>query len=41
MAVAHYTEVWFKPVTPSEGLRTVVSGLSSGEMYPLRLLAQF
>ncbi len=41
MAVAHYTEVWFKPVNPSEGLRTVFSGLSSGEMYPLRLLAQF
>ncbi|MEM0899690.1 MAG: GHMP kinase [Pseudomonadota bacterium] len=41
MAVRQYTEVWFKPLNPGEGLRTVFADLSSGENYPLKLLSQF
>lgn len=41
MAIAQYTEVWFKPLSPGEGLKTAFENLSSGENYPLKLLSQF
>lgn len=41
MAIAQYTEVWFKPLGPGEGLKTAFENLSSGANYPLKLLSQF
>lgn len=41
MAVARYTEVWFRPQSVGEGLKTAFANLSAGEVYPLRLLSQF
>ena len=41
MAVAHYTEVWFRPMSLGQGLKTAFGNLSSGEMYPFSLLSQF
>lgn len=41
MAIAQYTEVWFKPLGPGEGLKTAFENLSSGANYPLKLLSHF
>lgn len=41
MAIAHYTEVSFRPLSPGEGLRTAFENLSSGASYPLKLLSKF
>jgi mevalonate kinase len=41
MAVARYTEVWFRPVGIGEGLKTAFDNLSGGKLYPLDLLSQF
>lgn len=41
MAVARYTEVWFKPQGPGAGLKTAFGNLSGGADYPLKLLSQF
>ncbi|MEM9633657.1 MAG: GHMP kinase [Pseudomonadota bacterium] len=41
VAVAQYTEVWFKPIHRSEGLRTAFEQISQGEFYPLTLLKSF
>ncbi|PID45608.1 MAG: GHMP kinase [Proteobacteria bacterium] len=41
MAIARYTEVWFTPMSPSEGLKTAFSNLSSGARYSLQLLSRF
>ena len=41
MAVARYTQVWFRPLGLGEGLKTAFENLSGGEIYPLRLLSQF
>ena len=41
MAVARYTEVWFKPVGLGEGLRTAFANLSDGVTYPLAFLQSF
>ncbi|MEM9601600.1 MAG: GHMP kinase [Pseudomonadota bacterium] len=41
MAIASYTEVWFKSVGPKTGLRTAFGGLSAGAYYPLKILSRF
>ncbi len=41
MAIAQYTEVWFKPLHPGEGVKTAFENLSSGAVYPFKLLSQF
>ncbi|SFR20210.1 mevalonate kinase family protein [Poseidonocella sedimentorum] len=41
VAIAQYTEVWFKPMDLAEGLRTAFDDLSSGAFYPFRLLTKF
>lgn len=41
VAVARYTEVTFKPILSSTGLRTAFDNLSSGQFYPLELLRNF
>ncbi len=38
MAVAQYTEVSFTPQSPGESIKTAFENLSSGEIYPLKLL---
>ncbi|WP_058315185.1 mevalonate kinase family protein [Cognatishimia activa] len=41
MAIAQYTEVWFTPLSPGEGLKTAFQNLSGGASYPLKVLEQF
>jgi mevalonate kinase len=41
MAIAQYTEVWFHPMSPGEGVRTAFQNLSGGASYPLKMLGQF
>lgn len=41
MAIAEYTEVSFRAISPGEGLRTVFENLSSGANYPLKILSKF
>ncbi len=41
IAIARYTEVWFTPMGPGEGLRTAFANLSEGASYPLQLLSKF
>ncbi len=41
MGLAIYTEVWFTPLTPGEGLRTAFANLSQGATYPIALLSKF
>ncbi|MCE8458310.1 hypothetical protein, partial [Rhodovulum sulfidophilum] len=33
VAVAIYTEVWFRPIHPSDGLKTVFEQVSQGAFY--------
>ena len=41
MAIARYTEVSFRPQGLGEGLKTAFENLSSGGIYPLKLLSKF
>lgn len=41
MAIARYTEVWFTPMSPGEGLKTAFANLSGGAQYPLQFLSHF
>ncbi|MFY0596726.1 MAG: hypothetical protein JXQ85_09870 [Cognatishimia sp.] len=41
MAIAQYTEVWFQPLSPGEGLKTAFQNLSAGASYPLKMLGNF
>lgn len=41
MAIAEYTEVWFKPLDLGDGIKTAFDNLSGGQIYPLRLLSRF
>ncbi|ANB35634.1 hypothetical protein CCR90_03090 [Rhodovulum sulfidophilum] len=41
VAVAIYTEVWFRPIHPSDGLKTVFEQVSQGAFYPLSRLGHF
>jgi len=41
MAIAQYTEVWFQPMSPGEGLKTAFQNLSAGASYPLKMLGNF
>lgn len=41
VAVALYSEVWFRPIHPSNGLKTVFEQVSQGAFYPLSVLGQF
>jgi mevalonate kinase len=35
MAITQYTEVWFRPLSPAEGIRTAFEKVSTGALYPL------
>jgi len=41
VAVAIYSEVWFRPIHPSAGLKTVFDQVSQGAFYPLSMLGHF
>lgn len=41
MAIAQYTEVWFKPLDLGDGIKTAFDNLSGGQIYPLKLLSRF
>lgn len=41
MAIAEYTEVWFKPLDLGDGIKTAFGSLSGGQIYPLKLLSKF
>lgn len=41
MAIAEYTEVWFKPLDLGDGIKTAFDNLSEGQLYPLKLLSRF
>ncbi|MEM6663017.1 MAG: GHMP kinase [Pseudomonadota bacterium] len=40
MAIDLYIEVWFKPLSLGEGIRTAFASLSEGATYPIKLLSQ-
>lgn len=41
IAVAKYTDVWFKAVSPGQGLKTAFKDISSGAIYPSKFLSKF
>lgn len=41
MAIAEYTEVWFRPLDLGDGIKTAFENLSEGQIYPFKLLSRF